>query len=68
MIDSEKMLSDIFSISEKIYKDMSDDISTADHSDIFEHLTMLGKILSGAERTVFWKWDNCDLWTRTCFK
>ena len=59
------MLSEIFSVSEELYKDMSDNVKETDHSKIFEYITMLGKTLSESDRTSFWKWDKRThtLWT-----
>ncbi len=61
---AEKMLSDIFSVSEQLYQDMNH-ASENDHSKIFEHLTTLGRVLAEADRASFWKWDknNHTLWT-----
>ena len=58
------MLSDIFDISEQLYKMMSD-AKSSDHSKIFEYLTNLGKTLAESDRASFWKWDkkNHTLWT-----
>ena len=56
--DNEKTLSEIFAVSEEIYKDMSDDISDTDHGKLYDAITHLGKTLSGSERTCFWKWDK----------
>ena len=65
MTDSKKMLSVIFSVSEEIYKELSDDVSEPDHSMVYDRLIRLGKALSDADRTSFWKWDkkNHTLWT-----
>lgn len=62
--NQEKMLSDIFAVSEKLYKDMNG-TSGGDHNKVFEHLTTLGKILAESDRASFWKWDkmNHTLWT-----
>ncbi len=62
--NSDKMLADIFSVSEKLYRDMSG-TSGGDHNNVFLHLTTLGKILTGSDRASFWKWDkaNHTLWT-----
>ena len=64
-IDHEKLLSDIFTASEELYKDMSDDVIDTDHSKIYDYITRLGKTLSGSDRTSFWKWDKRTrtLWT-----
>ncbi len=63
-INTDKILNDIFEVSEKIYRDISNP-SERDHSQIFEHLTTLGRVLVGADRASFWKWDrvNHTLWT-----
>gem|GEM_PF-399576 len=62
--ESEIMLSDIFSVSEKLYAQMSR-TDQGDHDEIFTHLTDLGKILAEADRASFWKWDKDShtLWT-----
>lgn len=62
--ESEKMLSDIFTVSDQLYAYMSS-TDIGDHSKIFEHLTSLGKILAEADRASFWKWDKDShmLWT-----
>lgn len=64
MSSENTMLSDIFDISEHLYKIMSDS-NCSDHSSIFEYLTNLGKTLAEADRASFWKWDknNHTLWT-----
>jgi len=63
-LDNNTMLSDIFDISEQLYREMSY-TKGGDHSRIFEHLTNLGKTLAEADRASFWKWDknNHTLWT-----
>ena len=63
-IESEKMLSDIFSVSEKLYFNMNRK-GGGDHTEIFTYLTELGRILVGADRASFWKWDKPShtLWT-----
>lgn len=62
--NSEQILQDIFSISNKLYSDMSS-TADSDHSKIFEHLTTLGKLLTESDRASFWKWDKNKhiLWT-----
>ena len=63
--DNDKMLSEIFAVSEELYKDMSDSVKETDHTKIYEYITQLGKMLSESDRTSFWKWDkrNHTLWT-----
>ena len=63
--DHEKMLSEIFAVSEELYRDMSDSEMETDHSKIYEYITMLGKSLSDSDRTSFWRWDKRShtLWT-----
>ena len=63
--DNEKMLSEIFAVSEELYKDMSDSIMETDHTKIYQYITNLGKMLSESDRTSFWRWDkrNHTLWT-----
>ena len=61
---SNQMLTDIFTVSDKLYAQMSS-TDNADHASIFVHLTNLGKILAEADRASFWKWDRDShtLWT-----
>ena len=63
-MNAENLLSDIFSVSDNLYRDMSRAGNT-DHSRIFANLTELGKILTGSDRASFWKWDKLShtLWT-----
>ena len=60
----EQTLSDILNVSELIYRNMSSP-DGADHADIFNLLTTLGKVLVDADRASFWKWDKAShtLWT-----
>ena len=64
MEDNNKMLNDIFGITDSLYKNMcmSDQ---RDHAQLFSHLTELGKIIADADRASFWKWDKRkqQLWT-----
>ena len=64
IMNSEKMLIDIFTVAEHLYGHMNRDTG-GDHSGIFEHLTTLGRVLAEADRASFWKWDksNHTLWT-----
>ena len=64
MNSSDQYLSDIFDVSEQLYKQMSAEGKT-DHSALFNHLTTLGRVLVGADRASFWKWDKDShmLWT-----
>jgi len=63
-MNAEKTLSDIFSVSDKLYRTMSCAAET-DHSSIFMQLTELGRILTESDRASFWKWDKHShtLWT-----
>ena len=63
-ITFEQTLSDILNVSELIYRNMSSP-DGADHADIFNLLTTLGKVLVDADRASFWKWDKAShtLWT-----
>ena len=63
-MNSEKVLSDIFSVSEELYRNMGFPGIT-DHTKIFAGLTELGKILTQSDRASFWKWDRAKhtLWT-----
>lgn len=64
--NAEQILNTIFSMSEKLYSDMSKATRT-DNSTIFEYLTELGKTLVETDRASFWKWDKVShtLWTIT---
>ncbi len=67
MADKEQaLLNDIFSVSEVLYREMSDTVPDAGHDNLYEAVTRLGKTLSLAERTCFWKWDRrtATLWTQ----
>ncbi|MCR4690034.1 MAG: sensor domain-containing diguanylate cyclase [Lachnospiraceae bacterium] len=66
MTNPETMLSDIFTVSEKLYHDMSISGMT-DHKKLFSYLTDLGRILTQSDRASFWKWDKAShtLWTLT---
>ena len=59
-----KVLSEIYDICDRIYTGMST-ARTRDHSEIFTYLTELGKVLAGADRASFWKWEKRkhQLWT-----
>ena len=65
MTDSKQMLSVIFSVGEEIYKELSSDNVLSDHKKVFDRIIRLGKSVSDADRTSFWKWDkqNNTLWT-----
>ena len=52
-----KVLEDIYDICDRIYTGMST-ARTRDHSEIFTYLTELGKVLAGADRASFWKWEK----------
>ena len=64
-LTADEMLSEIFSVTQELYKDMSDDVPDIDHTKIYEYITRLGKTLSESHRTSFWKWDKNKhtLWT-----
>ncbi len=64
IMNSEKILSDIFEVSQKLYKNMTDTTNT-DHAKVFSYLTDLGMILTESDRASFWKWDKPShtLWT-----
>ena len=64
MNTSDKLLSGIYDVSERLYENMSGP-EGADHSDVFNMLTTLGRMLVGAARASFWKWDKAShtLWT-----
>ena len=61
---SNRTLSQIYDICSSLYKTMSEG-SSRDHSEVFSYLTELGKVLAGADRASFWKWDkrHHELWT-----
>ncbi|MBR6316684.1 MAG: diguanylate cyclase [Lachnospiraceae bacterium] len=65
-MNSQQLLTDIFSVSHELYRDMSQAGET-DHMKIFTHLTELGRILTESDRASFWKWDKGThtLWTMT---
>ena len=60
--NSRQILSQIYDICDSLYFGMS---KARDHSEIFNYLTELGKVLAGADRASFWKWDkrHHELWT-----
>ena len=66
-VSSDKLLEQIFSITQSLYTEMShpDDDASNDHSAIFRLLTDLGRTLVNADRASFWKWDkrSHELWT-----
>ena len=64
MNTSDKLLDGIYDVSERLYGNMSGP-EGADHSDVFNMLTTLGRMLVGAARASFWKWDKAShtLWT-----
>ena len=61
---SDKVLGEIFDISDKLYKEMCCNKEN-DHATLFRYLTELGKTIVGADRASFWKWDKSrkELWT-----
>ncbi|MCR4689462.1 MAG: diguanylate cyclase [Saccharofermentans sp.] len=62
--DDSEMLGRIYEIADSLYRDMCMDGST-DHNMLFSYVTQLGKIIAGADRASFWKWDRRkrELWT-----
>ena len=63
-INAQETLDSIFSITHDLYKRMCSDQEST-HEALFADLTALGKILTGADRASFWKWDKRrhELWT-----
>jgi diguanylate cyclase (GGDEF)-like protein len=61
---AQKTLDSIFSITHDLYKRMCSDQESS-HETLFADLTVLGKVLTGADRASFWKWDKRrhELWT-----
>lgn len=64
MDENGKLLNDIFSITDSLYKDMCMN-DRKDHALLFSYLTDLGKTIVNADRASFWKWDKRKgvLWT-----
>ncbi|MBP5261494.1 MAG: diguanylate cyclase [Clostridiales bacterium] len=64
MNDSDAVLSEIFGISDKLYKEMCTNKEN-DHATLFKYLTELGKTIVPSDRASFWKWDTRrnELWT-----
>jgi len=64
MEDTSRMLDDIFTITDSLYKDTCMN-NNKDHQLLFSYLTGLGKTIVDADRASFWKWDkrNNQLWT-----
>jgi diguanylate cyclase (GGDEF)-like protein len=63
-ISAQETLASIFSITHDLYKRMCSDQESS-HETLFTDLTALGKVLTGADRASFWKWDKRrhELWT-----
>ena len=63
-INAQNTLDSIFSITHDLYKRMCSDEESS-HETLFADLTALGRILTGADRASFWKWDKRrhELWT-----
>ena len=61
---NDSLLSEILSLTDKLYKQMCS-TGDNDHNTLFADLTALGKVLTGADRASFWKWDKRrhELWT-----
>ena len=64
MADISKLLSDIFAITDSLYKDTCMN-RNKDHQKLFKYITELGKTIVDADRASFWKWDKRrnQLWT-----
>jgi len=64
-----EILNEIYDIGEKLYANMGSR-SEEGHGSVFNLLTDLGRILVGADRASFWKWDkaNHQLWTTSATK
>lgn len=62
--DTGRMLKDIYSISDSLYKDMCMN-NSRDHNLLFSYITELSKTLVDADRASFWKWDKRKnrIWT-----
>ncbi|MCR4779664.1 MAG: response regulator [Ruminiclostridium sp.] len=61
---NEIRLDDIYNISNRLYTEMCSNKKN-DHSVLFSYITELGKMIVGADRASFWKWDKArhELWT-----
>lgn len=64
MEENGQLLDRIYEITDSLYKDMCMNRSS-DHNLVFSYLTELGKMLVGADRASFWKWDKRkgQIWT-----
>ena len=63
-INAQETLTSIFSITHDLYQKMCSKQENT-HDTLFTDLTALGKVLTGADRASFWKWDKRrhELWT-----
>ena len=63
-MNAQETLNSIFSITHDLYQRMSS-VQESAHETLFTDLTALGKVLTGADRASFWKWDKRrhELWT-----
>ncbi len=64
MQENERVLTDIFDISDKLYREMCSNKEN-DHATLFSYLTELGRTMTDSDRASFWKWDRRrnELWT-----
>lgn len=62
--ESGKILTNIFDISDKLYREMCSNKEN-DHATLFAYLTELGRTMTDSDRASFWKWDRRkkQLWT-----
>ena len=63
-INAQETLDSIFAITHDLYQKMCSSQGDT-HDTLFADLTALGKVLTGADRASFWKWDKRrhELWT-----
>ncbi|MCR5177888.1 MAG: sensor domain-containing diguanylate cyclase [Lachnospiraceae bacterium] len=64
MPDNNRVLTDIFEISDKLYREMCSNKQN-DHASLFNYVTELGRTMTDSDRASFWKWDRRkgELWT-----
>ena len=63
---AEKMLDDIFSIMEELYREMClNEKNSGDHLMVYNLFANLGKTLAVADRASFWRWDKSAKKLRT---
>jgi diguanylate cyclase (GGDEF)-like protein len=63
-INAQETLTGLFTITHDLYQKMCSNQENS-HETLFTDLTALGKVLTGADRASFWKWDKRrhELWT-----